>query len=124
MDGIYNALKMEEITDQYDAAEMDNQKGLAIVALIFEILFFLPVVSNKESAYAKEMSNQVLTICIANLANSIILSRILGLIPVVGGLVSNLISIALFVICVLKIVDACQGKFRKLPFGFSINVFK
>ncbi len=35
MDGIYNSLQMEDITDQYDPAEMEQQKGMAIVAFLF-----------------------------------------------------------------------------------------
>jgi uncharacterized membrane protein len=117
---------MEEITDQYDPAEMEQQKGLAIVAFIFEILFFLPVVSNKESAYAKTVANQSLTIAVANIVLNI-LSRMIGKIPVLGsilGLVLSLCSIALFILCIMKIVDAVNGKMRKLPFGFEISAFK
>ncbi len=126
MENLYNSLQMEEITDQYDPAEMEQQKGLAIVAFIFEILFFLPVVSNKESAYAKTVANQSLTIAVANIVLNI-LSRMIGKIPVLGsilGLVLSLCSIALFILCIMKIVDAVNGKMRKLPFGFEISAFK
>ena len=126
MENLYNSLQMEEITDQYDPAEMEQQKGLTIVAFLFEFLFFLPIMSNKDSAYAKTVANQALTIAVANLAVSI-LSRILGKIPVLGailGLVFSLVSIALVILCILKIVDAVNGRMRKLPFGFEISAFK
>ena len=126
MENLYNSLQMEEITDQYDPAEMEQQKGLTIVAFLFEILFFLPILSNKDSAYAKTVANQALTIAAANLVVSI-LSRIIGKIPVLGailGLVLSLVSIALVLLCILKIVDAVNGKMRKLPFGFEISAFK
>ena len=111
MENLYNSLQMEEITDQYDPAEMEQQKGLTIVAFLFEILFFLPILSNKDSAYAKTVANQALTIAAANIVVSI-LSRIIGKIPV------------LFILCIMKIVDAVNGKMRKLPFGFEISAFK
>jgi len=126
MENLYNSLQMEEITDQYDPAEMEQQKGLTIVAFLFEILFFLPILSNKDSAYAKTVANQALTIAAANIVVSI-LSRIIGKIPVLGailGLVLSLVSIALVILCILKIVDAVNGKMRKLPFGFEISAFK
>jgi len=126
MENLYNSLQMEEITDQYDPAEMEQQKGLTIVAFLFEILFFLPIMSNKDSAYAKTVANQALTIAAANIVVSI-LSRIIGKIPVLGailGLVLSLVSIALVILCILKIVDAVNGKMRKLPFGFEISAFK
>jgi len=126
MDGIYNSLQMEDITDQYDPAEMEQQKGMAIVAFLFEILFFLPVMSNKDSAYAKTVANQALTIAAANIVTNI-LKLIVAKIPILGGilgLVLSLVTLALVVLCVLKIVDAVNGKMRKLPFGFEISAFK
>ncbi len=126
MDGIYNSLQMEEITDQFDPAEMEQQKGLAIVAFLFEILFFLPIMSNKDSAYAKTVANQALTLAAGSFAVWI-LRLIVANIPVLGGilgLVLYLCSLAIVVLCILKIVDAVNGKMRKLPFGFEISAFK
>ena len=126
MDGIYNSLQMEEITDQYDPAEMEQQKGLAIVAYLIEILFFLPVMSNKDSAYAKTVGNQALSIAAASIV-VYILRIIIGKIPVLGGilgLVLSLVSLAIVVLSIFKIVDAVNGKMRKLPFGFEISAFK
>lgn len=120
MDAVYNALKMEEITDQYDSTEMEQQKGLTIVAFIFWILFFLPVVSNKESAYAKTVANQVLTLFICGIANSFVIHNI----PAVGGFLYWIIELVLWAVAVLKIVDAAQGRIRKNPFGFELPVFK
>ena len=72
MDGIYNSLQMEDITDQYDPAEMEQQKGLAIVAYLLPFLFFIPAVSNKDSLYAKTVANQSLTNCAALILISIL----------------------------------------------------
>ena len=52
---------------------------------------------------------------------------ILGGIPVLGkilGFVLGLVSLALLVLQILKIVDAVNGKMRKLPFGFESSAFK
>lgn len=126
MENLYNSLQMEDITDQYDPAEMEQQKGLAIVAYLFEILFFLPIMSNKDSAYAKTVANQSLTIAAASLAVYVI-RIIIGKIPVLGGilgLILSVVSLAILVLSILKIVDAVNGKMRKLPFGFEISAFK
>ncbi len=120
MDGIYNSLKMEEITDQFDASEIEGQKALTIISLIFSILFFLPAVSNKESLFAKEISNQLFTIFIAGLVNSLIITNI----PVIGAILGGLISLIIFILIIFKIVDAVNCKVRKLPFGVSLNIFK
>ena len=40
------------------------------------------------------------------------------------GFVLGLVSLALLVLQILKIVDAVNGKMRKMPFGFEISAFK
>ena len=105
MENLYNSLQMEDITDQYDPAEMEQQKGLAIVAYLFEILFFLPIMSNKDSAYAKTVANQSLTIAAASLAVYVI-RIIIGKIPVCSRNISGIVVVFLvqFLVAELFIV--------------------
>lgn len=127
MDAIYSTLKLDEITDQYDPAEMENQKILSILVYVFAFLFFLPIVSNKESAYSKTVANQALTMLIGCIALGIVsglLSLILGFIPFLGGLVGKIINLAYWAFVVLKVIDVANGKVRTLPFGFEITAFK
>lgn len=124
MEGIYNSLQMEEITDQFDPGEMEEQKVVSILVFFIEFLFFIPIVSYKDSAYAKTVANQTLTLFVAGIIVSQILGRILGYIPVLGGIVAWLISIALLVLAITKIIDAANGKIRNLPFGIIIPAFK
>lgn len=120
MDTIYTTLQMNDITDQYDPAEIEEQKALSIICIILFVLFFLPAISYKTSAYAKNLSNQLLTIFLAFFVNSFIIGRI----PFLGGFISSIISIVLLALVVLKVIDAANGKLRELPFGFSIPAFK
>ena len=39
MEGIYNSLQMEEITDQFDPGEMEEQKVVSILVFFIEFLF-------------------------------------------------------------------------------------
>lgn len=123
MEGIYNSLQMEEITDQFDPGEMEEQKVVSILVFFIEFLFFIPIVSYKDSAYAKTVANQTLTLFAAGIVSRII-GKILGYIPVLGGIVAWLISIALLVLAITKIIDAANGKIRNLPFGIIIPAFK
>ncbi|MCI6582196.1 MAG: hypothetical protein MSH15_09525 [Oscillospiraceae bacterium] len=123
MEGIYNSLQMEEITDQFDPGEMEEQKVVSILVFFIEFLFFIPIVSYKDSAYAKTVANQTLTLFVAGIVSRII-GKILGYIPVLGGIVAWLISIALLVLAITKIIDAANGKIRNLPFGIIIPAFK
>ncbi len=123
MEGIYNSLQMEEITDQFDPGEMEEQKVVSILVFFIEFLFFIPIVSYKDSAYAKTVANQTLTLFVAGIVSRII-GKILGYIPILGGIVAWLISIALLVLAITKIIDAANGKIRNLPFGIIIPAFK
>lgn len=123
MEGIYNSLQMEEITDQFDPGEMEEQKVVSILVFFIEFLFFIPIVSYKDSAYAKTVANQTLTLFVAWIVSRII-GKILGYIPVLGGIAAWLISIALLVLAITKIIDAANGKIRNLPFGIIIPAFK
>ena len=123
MEGIYNSLQMEEITDQFDPGEMEEQKVVSILVFFIEFLFFIPLVSYKDSAYAKTVANQTLTLFVAGIVSRII-GKILGYIPVLGGIAAWLISIALLVLAITKIIDAANGKIRNLPFGIIIPAFK
>ncbi|MDD6081789.1 MAG: hypothetical protein PUB89_02935 [Oscillospiraceae bacterium] len=123
MEGIYNSLQMEEITDQFDPGEMEEQKVVSILVFFIEFLFFIPIVSYKDSAYAKTVANQTLTLFVAGIVSQI-LGKILGYIPILGGIAAWLISIALLVLAITKIIDAANGKIRNLPFGIIIPAFK
>jgi uncharacterized membrane protein len=123
MDGIYNTLQMEEITDQYDPADMEQQKGMAIVSFLLCFLFFLPYISSKESVYAKAVANQCLTMFVGWIA-IIIVTKIIGFIPLLGGLIGAVIWLAFSALIILKVIDAANNKLRKLPFGVNIEAFK
>ena len=123
MEGIYNSLQMEEITDQFDPGEMEEQKVVSILVFFIEFLFFIPIVSYKDSAYAKTVANQTLTLFVAGIVSQI-LGKILGYIPILGGIAAWLISIALLLLAITKIIDAANGKIRNLPFGIIIPAFK
>ncbi|MDO5147849.1 MAG: hypothetical protein ACI4KB_01450 [Oscillospiraceae bacterium] len=123
MEGIYNSLQMEEITDQFDPGEMEEQKVISILVFFIEFLFFIPIVSYKDSAYAKTVANQALTLFVAGIALGIV-GSIIGMIPFIGGLIAKLISLLLVVLAITKIIDAANGKIRNLPFGIIIPAFK
>ncbi len=124
MENLFTTLKMDEVTEEYDPSEIESQKGMAIVAYLLCFLFFLPIVSNKESLYAKKVANQSLTMLIYTLVNNILIGKVLIKIPFLGALIYYAVGLALVVLLILKIVDAVNGKVRNLPFNFEISAFK
>lgn len=122
----FNSLfSFEDVSDQFDQADIENSKALAIIAYLFPILFFLPYVSNNKSEYARFISNQVLTLAILDVAAGIV-GKILGFIPLIGGLISAILALGCFALAILGLVDAASGRVRKLPVvgKFIIEAFK
>ncbi len=122
----FNSLfNFEDVTDQYDPAEIENSKALAILAYLISFLFFLPYVSNNQSQYAKFVSNQAFTIFVVGVAGGIV-TRILGIIPILGSLIQIAFSLAFFALAILGVIDSASGRVRKLPVvgKFIIEIFK
>ena len=104
-----------DVTGQFDPADITANKGMACVAC-FPILFWLPLVACKDSAFGKFYANGVLC-------------GILALIPFIGGLLSALVSLVLGVATIaafiFTIYNASQDKAKYIPvIGQLIEVFK
>lgn len=100
-----------------------NKKTTGIVAYITIVGWLIAfLVGDKEGA--KFHLNQALVLAIANLANSFVLARILGLIPVLGGILNLVISLALTVCWILGLVYAIKEEEKELPFIGAIKILK
>ena len=86
------------------------------------ILFFLPLVGVPNSAYGKFHANQGLILLIFDVVLSVaswIVQAVLEMIPIIGGILSGLVQLAVSV-CVIAlfvfgVVQAAQGKAKTLP---------
>ena len=86
------------------------------------ILFFLPLVGVPNSAYGKFHANQGLILLIFDIVLSVaswLVQAVLGIIPIIGGILSGLVQLAVSV-CVIALfvfgmVQAAQGKAKTLP---------
>lgn len=109
----------------FDPNDVNENKGLAIVMAIIPVLFFLPLVmpEKKSSMYLTHQANQTLIYFILAVASGII-TGILGLIPVVGGILKALIPLAIFVVYIINIVNAATGNGKGIPFIGSIEIIK
>ena len=116
-----------DVTGQFDPADITANKGMACVAC-FPILFWLPLVACKDSAFGKFYANQGFITLILSIANGV-LCGILALIPFIGGLLSALVSLVLGVATIaafiFTIYNASQDKAKYIPvIGQLIEVFK
>ena len=89
----------------------------------FGILVLIPIFAAKDDPFVRYHANQGLVLLIANIAVAIV-GFILGFIPVIGGIISWIISIALFVLMILGIINAAKGEMKPLPFIGGIEIIK
>lgn len=115
--GVYSGVQimMEEVlmmqgqpAFSFDPADIENNKGMAIVAYI---LFFVPLLAAPNSPFAKYHANQGLTLFLTCVA----LNIVLGIIPIIGWLLLPIANLGCLALAVLGIVVAAQGGAKPLP---------
>lgn len=94
----------------------DIQKNKIIAALAY-LIFFLPLIVAKDSAFGKFHANQGLILLLAFL-----IVNFLYIIPILGWIIAPLISIALTIIGILGAVNAYKGKAEELPVIGQFNL--
>lgn len=100
-----------------ESSDVSKNKTIAILSYI---LFFLPLISAKDSKFAMFHANQSLVILIISVAGSIVS----GLVPFVGTLVGTVVSIGAFVLWVMGIINAANGEMKPLPLIGEIKILK
>lgn len=101
-----------------------NEKVFGILAYI-GILCLVPIFAGK-SEFSKFHANQGLLLFIVEIA-TVILSIVLGFIPIVGLIISFLvwlIDVAVLVFVIMGIVNAAQGQMKPLPIIGNIKILK
>ncbi len=93
---------------------------VAYIGLIGWLIAFLA--GDKEGA--KFHLNQALVINVVSLINSLILYRIFGLIPFLGGILNFVVSILLTVCWILGLVYAIKEENKEVPVLGAIKLLK
>jgi uncharacterized membrane protein len=106
----------------FTAEEVKKNQIFCVLAYL-GILFFVPFVADKNSAYAKFHANQGFAFFLANIAISVI-RVILAFIPVLGAVVGWLLSVVFFVAMILLMVCAYKGMAVRIPVIGTLEIFK
>lgn len=125
IDKILDNFNDEKTACMFSYDEVQKNVIPAVLPYLFPILFFLPLIADKEknSEFCKFHANQQLTWFIVTVVIRI-LKRIIGIFPVIGWLVNLVIDIAMLVISVGLMYGASKGKALRLPFiGELIKIF-
>lgn len=115
-------IQPEDITDQFAAQDIEQNKLCAIFAYLIPFLFFLPGISFKDSPAAKFTSNQSFLLFLGDIC-AMFLWLIFHNIPVLGFLVS-IPGFLLMVLGLIGVIDAASGKIKKLPVLKAIPEFE
>lgn len=110
-------------TGMYDTQDIQTNKVWAALSYV-GILFILPLLVNGgQSCYAKYHANQGFILFLTNIVVGIA-SAILGKIPVLGAVLSALLSLASLALMIIGIINAANGKAKQLPLiGGLFHVF-
>lgn len=100
-----------------------NKKATGIVSYITIIGWIIAFLAGDKEG-AKFHLNQSLVLELASLINNYVLAKILGIIPIVGPLVSVVISLALFVCWILGFVAAIKEEEKEIPILGQIKILK
>lgn len=106
----------ENFANEPDRADVEKNKGLAIIAYI---IFFIPLLVARDSKYAMYHANQGLLLLLAAIAINIVGT----VIPIIGWLIiAPLGNLAVLVFVIIGIINASKGEQKPLPLigGFQL----
>ena len=114
----------EDATAAFSQEDIEKNKAMAVIAYL-GILVLVPIFAAKESPFAKFHSNQGLVLLLAGIAYSIATGIINSIVHL--AVLRSIFSIAglLFLaLMILGIVNAVNGKAKKLPVIGDITLLK
>ncbi len=109
------ATNMQDTTAAYDENDIQKNKVMAVMAYL-GILVLIPIFAAKQSPFARFHANQGLVLFIA----SVIVETVTRFTSDWVGL----LALALFVLRVIGIVWAIQGKAKELPLIGALHIIK
>ncbi len=119
---INNLTNTADTTSSFDPKDIADNKIMAVLAYLW-LLFLIPLLAAPQSPYARFHTNQGIVLFLVSIVAGIV-GGILLLIPILGWIVSSLLNLALFVLMILGIVNAVQGKAKELPLIGRFRILK
>lgn len=110
-----------DTTDEFDKEDIEKNKIMGVLAYL-SWLVLIPIFVAKDSKFARFHVNQGLVLAIAELIFGI-LSGLLSKIPFVG-LIFGLVNLAFFIISIIGIINAANGRAKELPIIGKFRIFK
>ena len=112
---------VKDDSQEFSEQEKKDGKVLAIVAYIIPLIPFLVEKNNKYVVYH---AKQGMNLLIISIIASIVLSIISTMFPVIGGLLTFVLDLGIFALCIMGIIDVCNGRAKELPIINKMKIIK
>ena len=112
-----------DYTSEYDPQDIEQNKFMSILAYL-SWLVLIPLFAAKDSKFARFHCNQGLVLAIAEIIAWVVFG-LLSKLPLIGWLfaiVEWLISLCCFVLLVIDILNAVNGRAKELPLIGSFRI--
>ncbi|MEG0692652.1 MAG: DUF4870 domain-containing protein [Oscillospiraceae bacterium] len=113
---------MIDETYKFDPNDINATKPLAWLSYLW-VLFLVPMLVNQNSPFTKFHVNQGIIFLILSIIANIV-CIVANFIPFFGGLVAGLIRLALLALMIVGIINAAQGKAKRLPIIGNMELYK
>ena len=119
-----------DTTDQFDAADIEQNKAMGVLAYHLSWLVLIPLFAAKDSKFSRFHVNQGLVLAIVEIVwwiVEVVLGFILSFIPIFGSItifLLGLVNIIFLVLAIIGIVNAVNGKAKELPIIGKYRVIK
>jgi len=114
---------LNDVKDESNTVTEDEIKNGTLMGVLSYLLPFIPFLIEKENKFVIYHAKQGMNLFILAIVFAV-LGALFGVIPVLGWFVStvcSIINIGIIILCVLGIINVCNGKAKELPI---VNKFK
>ncbi len=113
---------MIDETYRFDPNDIRATKPLAWLSYLW-VLFLVPMLVNQNSPFTKFHVNQGIIFLILSIITNIVAS-FLGWVPFFGDILAGLIRLSMLALMIIGIINAAQGKAKRLPIIGNIELYK
>ena len=100
-----------------NTSEVEKYKVMAVLAYF---IFFLPLLTAKESKYAMFHANQSLILLLISIAAGFVGA----VVPFIGGMVAMVVQLGVFILWIMGVISAANGEMKPLPIIGTYTLLK
>ena len=124
-------MNINDFTADYDPKDISDNKNVSVLSYL-GILFLIPLLSRKNSYYARFHVNQGLVLLIVEVALNTV-QRLLGIVfnltglvflPVILNFIFAVLNILCLTLMVIGIINTVNGRAKELPIIGKIRLIK